>query len=493
MAVDATVVAVALPAIEAELGGGLNAQQWVVSAYLLTLGALLPAGGSIGDAFGVGRVFTWGLAIFGVASIACAVAPSAESLIAARTLQGVCGAVLTPNSLALLIGAFDDDERGAAIGSWTAWSGAGIMIGPLVGGELIDTTSWRWIFAINVPAVAIAIALVRHAAPRERAVAATWRPDFAGMLLAPLGLGGVIFSFIEQPEAGWSSAATLAPLLGGVALLGAFVAREASAADPMLRLELFRRRNFSIGNLETLLVYAGMAVLSFFLTVFLQQIADYSAFEAGLTLTPPTLVMLVLARRFGALADRHGPRLFMGAGPALAGLGMLLLTRLDADVSYAADLLPALAVFGLGLAITVAPLTTAVLAGTPRDQAGIASATNIAVARIAGSLATAVVGALVAAQFAAGLDSRLAGDLSRRPARDPLRAAIARARAQPLAKIDVDGLPRQARARTARAGERAAIESFHLAMVSGSVLMIAGGALGALGVTNRPTGGGGRA
>lgn len=394
-AIDGTIVNVALPAIQADLGGGLQTQQWIANAYLLTLGALILIGGSLGDIYGRRRVFAIGVGAFGISSLACAAAPTVETLIAARALQGVAGALLTPSSLAIIAAAFSERERGAAIGSWTAWGGIAVIVGPLVGGLIVDQTSWRWIFAINIPLVVVALVLVRAAVPDAPTVPR--RVDVVGACLCALGLAGIVFALIEQPRFGWGSPAILVSLLGGLAAFAAFVAYERRASQPMLRLDLFERRNFSIANLQTLTIYAGLSVLFFFLFIFLQQVAGYSALEAGLTTIPSTLTMFALSRRLGALADRYGPRLFLGGGPLLAATGIVLLLRVGADPSYVSDLLPALVLFALGLAATVAPLTATVLADADESDAGIASAINNAIARVAGLIGVSAIGALVAA------------------------------------------------------------------------------------------------
>jgi EmrB/QacA subfamily drug resistance transporter len=393
--VDGTVVNIALPAIEADLGGGLRAQQWVSNGYLLALGSLILIGGSLGDIYGGRRIFALGAASFGVASIACALAPTIEFLIAARVLQGAAGALLVPSSLAVIVAAFSADERGAAIGTWTAWGAIAALVGPLAGGLIIDQLSWRWIFALNVPLVAGALVLVGVAVPTTSR-ATTRRVDVVGAALCATGLGGIVFGLIEQPEFGWSSPAVLGPLVGGAVVFVAFLVYEGRASHPMLKVELFSRRNFAVGNLQTLAMYAGLGVVFFFLAIFLQEVAGYSALEAGLAILPVTLVTFALSRRFGSLADRYGPRLFMGAGPLVAAGGLLLLLRTGIETSYVADLLPALLLFGLGLSMTVAPLTAAVLADADETDAGIASAINNAVARIASLVGVAVVGLVVA-------------------------------------------------------------------------------------------------
>ena len=457
--IDGTIVNVALPAIEEDLGGGLSAQQWVSNAYLLALGSLILIGGSLGDIYGERRVFAIGLAAFGVLSLACALAPTIEVLIGARALQGAAGALVTPSSLAIIVAAFGPGERGAAIGSWTAWGGIAAIVGPLAGGLIVDQASWRWIFALNVPLALATLVLVRAAVP-ETTRAATRRVDFVGAGLCVLGLGGIVFALIEQPNHGWSSPVILVPLVGGIAALAAFLAYERRTPQPMLKLELFSRRNFAVGNLETLAVYAGLAILFFFLVIYLQQAAGYGALESGLTTLPVTIVLFALSRRFGALADRYGPRLFMGAGPLLSAGGILLLLRVGLDPSYLTDLLPALLVFSLGLALTVAPLTATVLADADETDAGIASAINNAVARVAGLVGVSVVGVVVAGHARrrhVRRRRRVGGRVP--PGRRDLRGARRRRRRrrrdrdrQPAASRRGGALPRRPAGRNAGAG-----------------------------------------
>src|SRR3954449_809363 len=367
---DSTVVNVALPAIRAELGGGLAGQQWVSNAYLLTLGSLILVGGSLGDLYGERRIFSLGVGGFGVVSIICALAPTIEVLVAGRALQGVFGALLTPSALAVIIATFGPEERGAAIGSWTAWSGNAMVIGPLAGGWLVDAASWRWIFAVNVPFLLICLALVFIAVPKRSGRRRDVKLDWVGALLTALGLAGPVLALIRQPVAGWASPEVWAVGLGGLALLGAFVWHESRTPMPMLPLELFARRNFTFGNLQTFAMYGGLGSMFFFLTLFLQQVAGYSALQAGLASLPTTVVSFALARRAGRLADRYGPRLFMGCGPLVCAAGVALMLRLDADIAYWTELFPAIVVFSLGLVATVAPLTATVLADADEDNAG---------------------------------------------------------------------------------------------------------------------------
>jgi EmrB/QacA subfamily drug resistance transporter len=477
---DGTVVNVALPTIQRSLGGGLAAQQWVANVYLLTLGSLILIGGSLGDMFGERRVFALGVGGFGVASLLCAVAPTVEALIAARALQGVAGALLTPSALAVIVNTFPESERGPAIGSWTAWGGIATVLGPLIGGELLAIASWRWIFVINLPLVVLCVVLVQIAIPpAPPRTGERRRIDVTGAVLCALGLAGPVFALIEQPRLGWSSPAVIAPLVGGAILLVAFVGYEARARDPMLPLGLFRRRNFSAGNVETFSMYAGLSILFFFLTIFLQQVGGYSPLDAGLAVLPVTIVMFVLSRRFGMLADRFGPRFFMGAGPLVAAAGLMLMERIGVPVRYGADVLPGLLVFAVGLSMTVAPLTAAVLAGS-EHEAGIASAVNNAVARVASLLGTVGVGAVVAGAFVSSLDAHLA----KTPLTSAATAAVREAKRLPLGVPSVRGLPTaQAHALT-RAAEAASLHSFRLGLLIAGALVAVGGLVGAIGVRN---------
>jgi len=428
--IDSSVVNVALPPIQRDLGGGLAAQQWIVGAYLLTLGSLILVGGSLGDIFGAVRIFTLGVTAFGLASALCAVAPDATTLIVFRGLQGAAGALLTPASLAVITSTFSGAERGAAIGTWTAWSGISTVVGPLLGGWLIEVTSWRAIFLLNVPVVAVTIALALRLARDERRDRHV-RVDVAGGVLCAAALGGIVLGFIEQPRRGFVDPAVLGGLVGGAACFVLFLAWETRARNPMLPLHLFRRRNFSVTNLETFAVYGGLSSWGFFLALFLQQISGYSPFEAGLATLPVTVVLFLLSSTTGRLSMRFGPRAFMAAGPLLAGLSTLALVRLPQDLDYWRDLLPPLLGFALGLALTVAPLTTTVLSDAGPGDAGIASGVNNAVARIAGLVAIAVIGI---------------------------------AAASGTASLTTDG--------------------FHLAMLATGILVCAGGIIGAVGIRN---------
>src|SRR5499427_1549170 len=394
--IDGSVVNVALPSIQADLGGGLATQQWVVDAYLLTLGSLILVGGSLGDIFGESRVFAIGVASFAGVSVLCAVAPDAPSLIVFRGLQGMAGALLTPASLAMITTTFTGTARGNAIGQWTSWSGITFILGPTLGGWLVDVSTWRLIFLINLPIAAATLLILMRLGGLHQARREDLRVDVPGAILCTAGLGLLVAGFIEQPQLGWGDPLIIGAFIAGVALLGAFVTYELRTPMPMLPLRLFRLRNFSVANIETLSVYGGLSALTTFLTLYLIEFAGFSALRAGISLVPLSIVMFFLSPRMGRLSMQYGPRLFMGLGPLIAGAGVLAYTRLPQEVNYWVDILPALLVFSFGLSLIVAPLTTTVLADARAGDAGVASGVNNAVARIAGLLAIAILGILAA-------------------------------------------------------------------------------------------------
>jgi EmrB/QacA subfamily drug resistance transporter len=477
---DSSVVSVALPSIQRSLGGGLAGQQWVSNAYLLTLGSLILLGGSLGDIFGERRIFALGVGGFGMASLLCAIAPSIGLLIAFRAVQGIAGALLTPSSLAVIVATFPERERGPAIGAWTAWGTVAGALGPLVAGLILNVASWRWIFVINLPLVIACLWLILSAVPATSPSNTSRRIDVVGAVLCVLGLGGAVFALIEQPRLGWSNPAVGGSLIGGVLTFAAFLIYESRASDPMLRLDLFKSRNFAVGNVETLALYGGLSAFSFFLVLYLQQVAGYSPLEAGLALLPESIVMFALSSRFGTLADRLGPRLFMGAGPLIAGAGILMLLNFGVRVDYVTQLLPGLLLFSLGLSVTVAPLTAAILAGVDQREAGIGSAINNAVARVAGLIATVAIGAIVAAQFSSTLDHTI----GRRPLTPRGHAAIAQAKQLTLGRPPVDGLSRQEAAAITIASGDSSLQAFRVAIGAASSLVIIAGLIGAVGIRN---------
>ncbi len=479
-AVDSTAVNVALPAIGRDLGGGFAAQQWVSNSYLLTLSALILLAGSLTDRLGERRVFTAGVAGFGIGSALCAASPTIGVLIVARALQGVSGALLTPSALAIIVSVFPREERGGAIGTWTAWGGIGILAGPIIGGELVDSASWRWIFIINVPLVIVALVLSRIAVPGRAHGMADVRIDWTGAVLAALGLSGISFGLIEQPVLGWSDPGVWGALLGGFVLLGVFIWHEAHTKMPMLPLELFRHRNFSVANAQTFVMYGGIGLLGFFVTIYLQQVAGWSALQSGVTGLIPTVVMFFLSARMGRLADKYGPRPFLTAGPMLVAAGFALMERYGTTVSFLTEVLPALLVFSFGLALTVAPLTATVLADASEMDAGIASAVNNAVARTGSLVAVAAVGAVVASFYGAKLNHRVGHHL---PASS--QAAVRDAARHTFGTIDDAAVPSAQRAFVRHATATAGEDAFHVAMGIGSALLLAAG-LGGLALRGRP-------
>jgi EmrB/QacA subfamily drug resistance transporter len=387
---DGTVVNTALPAIADDLDADLAGLQWVLSAYLLTLGSLVVVGGSLGDLWGRKRVFVAGLVGFGVTSLLCGLAPSIEVLIATRAIQGVAAALLVPGSLAIVSASFHPDDRGRAIGAWSGLAGVSTAVGPFLGGWLIDSVSWRLVFLVNLPLIAVALFVTIRHVPESRDETATGGPDVIGGALLAAGLAGVVYALIEGPSRGWTGTPVALGALGAAALV-AFVVVELRRSNPMVPLGVFRSRQFSGANLATLAVYAALSAVLFLLVVFLQEELGYSALEAGAAFMPATLLMLLFSPQAGALSQRIGARIPMTVGPLVMAVGMLLLTRIEPGTEYVTGVLPGVIVVGVGLTITVAPLTTAVLAAVDDTHAGIASAINNAVARIAGLLAVAIV------------------------------------------------------------------------------------------------------
>jgi EmrB/QacA subfamily drug resistance transporter len=387
---DSTVVNVALPAIGRDFDVDLHALQWVLDGYLVTLTALLLLGGSLGDVFGRRRIFVLGLIGFTAASVLCGVAPNAPALVVARAVQGAAGALLVPGSLALISSTFTDDDRGRAVGAWSGLTGVTSAIGPFVGGYLVDAVSWRLIFLINVPLAVIAVWIAVVHVPESRALHAT-HVDVKGAVLISVALSTIAYSLIEAR----ADASVIASAVVGVLAFAAFILVELRTRQPMLPLGLFRNAQFSGANATTFAVYAGLGGAMFLIVLQLQHSLGYSAVEAGASLVPVTVLMLLLSARFGALSQRIGARLPMTVGPLGVAAGLLLFGRAGPGDHYATTVLPAALVFGFGLAITVAPLTAAVLGAVEAEHAGIASGVNNAVARLAGLLAVAVLPAVV--------------------------------------------------------------------------------------------------
>jgi len=390
---DGSVVNVALPAISKEFGGSFAVQQWVVDAYLLTLGAFMLTAGSLSDLFGRKKILIIGLAGFGIASLFCALAPNSQILIFSRGVQGAAGALLVPSSLALIMTGFEEKDRPKAIGSWTAWTSVAFIIGPLLGGVLVDTVSWRLVFAINLIPVACTLWLANKLKIAEK-LDKNAKLDVPGAVLCAIGLGGTVYALIEQSRFGWSDPLIYVSLIIGIVGLVAFIWYENRIEQPMLPLGLFTIRNFSFGNIATLMIYASLSLATFLITIFVQQVGGYTATAAGLSLIPVTVVMTLLSSKFGELSGRYGSRWFMTFGPLISGVGIFSMLLVNDKVKYFA-LFPGILLLGLGLSITVAPLTSAVLGSIDKNQSGIASAVNNAVARIAGLVAIAAIGTVI--------------------------------------------------------------------------------------------------
>ena len=391
---DSAVINVALPAISRDLGGGLVVQQWVVDGYLITLGTFILIAGSLSDSYGRLRVMRIGLIGFGITSLLCALAPTDLFLVISRILQGGTAALLVPSSLAIIIATFKPDDQGKAIGTWTAWTTSAFIIGPLLGGFLVDLWSWRLIFAVNIVPIAVALVLMRKLG-RDQLGATHARVDYIGATLGVLGLGGPVFALIEQERLGWSSPAIYLPLILGLVCFGLFIWWEHRAPEPMMPLGMFRIRNFGMGNLATFFIYAAFTFGPFALTVFVQQVGGYTALIAGAVALPSFILLIAFASYFGGLSGKYGPRLFMTVGPIVCATGFLLTLSVTGEVIFWTQILPGVIVLGLGMAITVAPLTSAILGAVDPARAGIGSAVNNAVARIAGLIAVACTGIIV--------------------------------------------------------------------------------------------------
>ncbi|WP_028280246.1 DHA2 family efflux MFS transporter permease subunit [Arthrobacter sp. H5] len=389
--IDATVVNVALPAIGADLGADFATLQWTVTSYTLTLASFILLGGSLGDRFGRRRIFVIGVIWFAVASLLCGIAPNAEVLIAARTLQGVGGALLTPGSLAMIQASFMPDDRARAIGAWSGLGGVATAIGPFLGGWLVQFASWRWVFLINVP-LALAVVVISHRhVPESRGRANSGRLDIPGAVLGAVALAGVTYALIEAPAMGLASWPVLVTAAIGIAASVAFVVVERRSRNPMLPLGIFRSAQFSATNAVTFVIYGAFGVILFLLVVHLQVVSGFTPIASGTALLPVTILMLLLSARAGALAARIGPRIPMSVGPAICAVGLALMLRIGEDASYVFDVLPGVIVLGLGLSLLVAPLTATALATVDDEHAGLASGVNNAVARAAALIAIAVI------------------------------------------------------------------------------------------------------
>lgn len=435
--IDSSVVNVALPAIQADLSAAVSEAQWVVNAYMLMLGALLLVGGAAGDRFGRKRVFIIGIAVFAAASVACAWAPNAAALIAARTVQGVGGALLVPGSLAIISATFPESERGRAIGTWAGASALTTALGPVLGGWLVDTWSWRIIFLINVPIAVVAVAITVRHMPESREESRDVAVDWIGGALVVVGLGALAYGLTLASEQGWAGVTVPGTLACAVLMLSLFVWREARVRHPMMPLELFRSSDFSGANVITLLLYFALGGAIFFIPFNLIRIQGYSAAEAGAAFLPFSLIMGVLSRWSGGLIDRYGARTLLTIGPAIVAVGFVLFAVPGIGGSYWKTFFAPMVVTGFGLAVCVAPLTTSVMRAVDDDHAGVASGINNATARIAGMLAVAVLGIIAVAAFGKAVNERLDQMSLSKETRELVRAEIPKlAEARPPQSID---------------------------------------------------------
>ncbi|HKI01061.1 MAG TPA: MFS transporter [Thermoanaerobaculia bacterium] len=467
--IDGTAVNVALPALQADLGATVAGVQWVVEVYALFLAALLLVGGSLGDRLGRRRVFLTGVAGFALASVWCGLAPGIGQLIAARAVQGIAAALMVPGSLALLSASFSRERRGRAIGTWSGFGAITAAVGPLMGGWLIDHASWRWVFFLNLPlALAVIVISLRYVPESRDPAAAATKLDIAGALLATAALGGITFGLIESSRLGWGDSRVLGALGIGIASLAGFLVVEARSRAPMMPLSLFRSRAFAGANLLTFWLYAALGGTMFFLPFNFIQVHGYSATQAGAALLPFIVLMFLLSRWSGGLVDRYGARLPLVIGPAIAGAGFTLLALPGVGGSYWTTFFPAILVLGLGMAVSVAPLTATVMGAVGESQAGIASGINNAVSRGAGLLAVAGMGLILLGLFSRGLDRRLDG-IGLPP---EARRAVERQK-EKLAAIEVPasvGEERQARVREAVDG--AFLDGFRGVMLTAAVLAL---------------------
>ncbi len=462
--IDGTVVNVALPALQRNLGATATDAQWIVESYALMLAALILVGGSLGDHYGRRRIFSLGVLVFAAASMICGLAQNPEQLIAARAVQGIGGAMLVPGSLSIISAAFSEEDRGKAIGTWSGFSGITAALGPVLGGFLIQTVSWRAAFFINVPLAAVVLFLVARHVPESRDPDAA-RLDFPGATLATLGLGGIVFGLIQSSETGFGNLPVILGLLIGAAALIAFIFVERRSREPMMPLILFRSRNFSGANLLTLFLYAGLGGALYYFPFNLIQVQGYSATAAGSAFLPFVVIVFLMSRWAGGLVTRYGAKLPLIVGPAIAAAGFILFTLPGIGGSYWTTFFPAVMVMGFGMSLVIAPLTTTALNAVEGQHSGLASGVNNAVSRTASLLSIAVLGIFVFTAFSNTLDSRLS--------KLDLPPAVVQQMDAQKADLGAAQAPRGVDAATQREINRAVDESF----VAGfrSVMFIAAG------------------
>ncbi len=476
---SSSVVNVALPVIGRTLETTLSQLQWVVDGYLLTLSALLILGGALGDRLGRRRMCLVGLTGFGLTMIGAGLAPNTAWLIAMRIIQGISGALMVPESLALIrIVYTDPEQRGRAIGTWSGWTGIATVIGPLVGGAMVDQFSWRWAFFINLPFILLAIWMMIKFVPESRREDYEPGLDWLGAVIVTLALGGVTYGLIEGPVIGWRAPSVLTGLIGGVIAIIAFPLVESRAKNPLLPLTLFRSRNFSGANLTTLAVYAALQGSTFLLVIYIQNLMGYTALQAGLLIAPISLILLLLSSFFGRIANRYGARMFMTFGPITLGLGLVILARLRPDSNIWIELVPGVVLFGLGLAATVAPLTDTVMSAIPDKHSSVGAAFNTMVSRVAGLLAVAAFGAILSLGFTNIINEQIQSESLSATAAQELRDISQ----DPAAGIDEEQLS----SRAVTIYEDAYTTGFRQAMMAGAGLAIFGGVISFITIRKTP-------
>lgn len=470
--IDSTVVNVALPAIQASFHATVVDVQWVVEAYGLFLAALILAGGALGDRLGRRKIFLTGVAIFAMASLGCGLASGIRPLIFARSLQGVGAALLVPGSLAIISACFGEENRGQAIGTWSGFTAITTAIGPVLGGWLVQHASWRWAFFINLPLAMTVIAISVWRIPESRSPTAS-RIDWPGALLATIGLAGLVTGFLESANLGWKHPLVFCSVLAGGACLIAFMLVEARVASPLVPLKLFALPAFSGANLLTLLLYAAIGIFFFLFPLNLIQVQGYSPTAAGAAMLPVILLMFTLSHWSGGLIRRYGPRLPLIIGPTIAAFGFLLFAVLPGEGSYWRDFFPAVVVLGLGMAVTIAPLTTVVMNAAGQDRAGVASGINNAIARVAGVLAIAILGIAMVTAFAYRLHQQLA-----KHSLPPGIVHEIQAEAVKLGGLQIPAnLDASTRARIRESVEEAFVFGFRLVMLTCTALSLASAAV----------------
>jgi EmrB/QacA subfamily drug resistance transporter len=474
--IDGTVVNVALPVLQTDLRAGVSEVQWIVEAYALFLSALLLVGGALGDRYGRRAIYVAGIVLFAVASIWCGLAPDAGQLIVARAVQGIGGALLVPGSLAIISATFPKEERGRAIGTWSGFTAITTAFGPVLGGFLVEQASWRWVFYINVPLAMAVLGLVFWKMPESRDESASGRLDWAGALLATIGLGGLVYGLIESSNLGWDSPVVLTALVVGVLALVLFVVVEARSRTPMMPLALFRSHTFSGTNLLTLFLYGALGATFFFFPFDLIQVQGYSPTAAGAALLPFVLLLFALSRWSGGLINSFGSKLPLVVGPVIAAIGFALFALPGTGGSYWTTYFPAAVVLGLGFAVTVAPLTTAVMGAVDVRHSGVASGVNNAVSRTAGLVAIAVLGIVMLGAFNSSLDGRM-GPLEVSP---QVRQAIDSQRNK-LAAAEIPAtVDAQTRSKLKVALDESFLDGFRLVMIINAGLALASALAAAL-------------